>query len=64
MKLLIVNPFGVGTYDDPILNSVRQVVRKDTEVSVMHLKKGLYFIRNAYFQMLLLPDVVETKIQA
>lgn len=64
MKLLIVNPFGVGTYDEPILNSVRQVVRKDTEVSVRHLKKGLSFIRHAYFQMLLLPDVVETIIQA
>ncbi|MDR3354430.1 MAG: aspartate/glutamate racemase family protein [Synergistaceae bacterium] len=64
MRLLIVNPFGVDTYDEPIAKTVKRVARPGTEIVVRHMKRGLSFIRHAYFQMLLLPDVVETIYQA
>jgi allantoin racemase len=59
-----VNPFGVGTYDEPIEKATRRVARPGTEVTVRHLNRGLSFIRHAYFQMMLLPDIVETIYQA
>lgn len=64
MKLLIINPFGVGTYDGKIKKTCRSVVRPDTEIIVEHNKRGIPFIRHAYFQMLMVPDVVERIIQA
>lgn len=64
MKLLIINPFGVGTYDDKIEKTCRSVIRTDTEIVVEHNKRGIPFIRHAYFQMLMVPDVVERIIQA
>lgn len=64
MKLLVINPFGVGTYDEKIKTICEKVKRPDTEIIVEHNKRGLPFIRHAYFQMLMVPDVVERIIQA
>lgn len=64
MKLLIINPFGVGTYNDKIARICQAVARPDTEIVVENNKRGIPFIRHAYFQMLMVPDVVERIIQA
>ena len=64
MKLLVINPFGVETYNEKIGDICRKVVRPDTEIVVENNKRGLPFIRHAYFQMLMAPDVVECCIQA
>ena len=64
MKLLILNPFGIGIYDKLIRDSVKRVGRPGTEIVVEHLERGLSFIRHAYFQMMLVPDIVERIIQA
>ena len=64
MKLLVINPFGVGTYDNKIESICKAVARPDTEITVEHNKRGIPFIRHAYFQMLMVPDVVERVIQA
>lgn len=64
MKLLVINPFGVGTYNEKIGNICKKVVRPGTEVVVENNKRGIPFIRHAYFQMLMVPDVVERIYQA
>jgi allantoin racemase len=64
MKLLVLNPFGVDIYDEMIGETVKKVGRPGTEVVVEHLDRGLSFIRHAYFQMLMVPDIVERIIQA
>lgn len=64
MKLLVINPFGVGTYDHTILSVCTKAKRSDTELVVEHLSRGLPFIRHAYFQSFYVPDVVERIIQA
>jgi len=64
MKLLIINPFGVGVYDSKIEKICKSVARADTEIVVEHNKRGLPFIRHAYFQMMMLPDVVRRIIEA
>jgi len=64
MKLLVISPFGSDKYDEAIRKIVEKVKRKDVEITVKHLKRGLSFIRHAYFQMMMTPDVVEEIIQA
>lgn len=64
MRLLVINPFGVGTYNEKIAEICRKVARPDTEIVVENNKRGIPFIRHAYFQMLMVPDVVERCIQA
>lgn len=64
MRLLVINPFGVGTYDDKIKDICEKVKRSGTEIVVEHNKRGIPFIRHAYFQMLMVPDVVERVIHA
>lgn len=64
MKLLVINPFGVGSYDDKIKKICNSVARADTEIVVEHNERGIPFIRHAYFQMLMVSDVVERIIQA
>lgn len=64
MRLLVINPFGVGAYNERIGDICKKVVRSDTEVVVENNKRGIPFIRHAYFQMLMVPDVVERIYQA
>jgi len=64
MKLLVISPFGTGEYDSTIKQVIDKVKRKDTDITVRHLSRGLKFIRHAYFQMLMTPDVVEEIIKA
>ncbi len=64
MKILIINPFGVGEYDSKIEKICSAVARPDTEIVVEHNKRGLPFIRHAYFQMMMVPDVVRRIIEA
>jgi len=64
MKLLVINPFGTGEYDQTVKNVVEKVKRRDTEILVKHLPRGIPFIRHAYFQMLMTVDLVEEIIKA
>jgi len=64
MKLLVISPFGTGQYDSTIKQIIDKVKREDVEITVKHLSRGLPFIRHAYFQMLMTPDVVEEIIKA
>ncbi|MFD1066007.1 aspartate/glutamate racemase family protein [Oceanobacillus locisalsi] len=64
MKLLVINPFATDAYDEKISNVIESVTREDTSIVVEHLDRGLPFIRHAYFQSLIVPDIVERIYQA
>jgi allantoin racemase len=59
MRLLVINPFGTDAYDEKVENSVKKVVRDDTEIVTEHLERGPSFIRHAYFQSLIVPDIAD-----
>lgn len=64
MKLLVINPFGTDAYNERVYNSVSQVVREDTEIVTENLKRGANFIRHAYFQSLIAPDIADRVYRA
>ena len=64
MKLLALNPFGTGAFDDAVRDVLEKARRPDTEVIVDHLAKGPTFFRYMYFKSLAVPDIIERVIQA
>lgn len=64
MKLLALNPFGTGAFDDAVRDVLGKAKRSDTELVVDHLEKGPTFFRYMYFKSLAIPDIVERVIQA
>jgi len=64
MKLLALNPFGTGAFDDAVRDVLGKAKRSDTELVVDHLEKGPTFFRYMYFKSLAVPDIVEHVIRA
>lgn len=64
MKILVINPFATGKYDDVVASVCNKVRRADTELKVEHLNIGLPFIRHRYFKSLIIPEIVERCIVA
>lgn len=64
MKLLVINPFGTDGYDQKVSEVIENVIRDDTTIVVENLEKGPPFIRHAYFQSLIVPEIVERIYQA
>jgi len=64
MKLLVLNPFGTGNFDDAVRAVLEKARRPDTKVVVDHLARGPTFFRYMYFKSLAVPDIVERVIKA
>lgn len=59
MKLLVINPFGTDAYNSRVHSVVYNVKRKDAEIFTENLERGPSFIRHAYFQSLIVPDIAD-----
>jgi len=64
MKILVIMPFGTGGYNQTVRDVLNRVRRNDTEIVVENLSRGPEFIRYAYFQSLMVPDIVDRIIRA
>lgn len=59
MKILVLMPFATNGYNKLISDVIHRIRRKDTEIVVENLSRGLPFIRYSYFQSLIIPDIVD-----
>ena len=64
MKILVILPFGTDAYNPPVIDILNTARREDTSIVVENLARGPAFIRYAYFQSLIVPDIVDRIILA
>jgi len=64
MKILVIMPFGTDAYNPSVIDVLDKVRREDTSIVVENLSRGPAFIRYAYFQSLIVPDIVDRIIRA
>ena len=64
MKILVIMPFGTDAYNSSVFEVLERVRRKDTDIFIENLHRGPAFIRYAYFQSLIVPDIVDRIIHA
>jgi len=64
MRLLVIMPFGTNNYNQTITKVLNRVKRSDTEITVENLSRGPEFIRYAYFQSLIVPEIIDRIIRA
>ena len=57
-------PFGTDAYNPSVIDVLDKVRREDTTIVVENLARGPAFIRYAYFQSLIVPDIVDRVIRA
>lgn len=63
-KILVLNPFGTGKYDEDIRKMIEPIKLPDTEFEVTHLGKGPDYLDFWTYVSLVTPDVIDRTYRA